>query len=180
MNAETWQAILLAAQIAAATLLFSQKVLVLAGNRNGWLIGAVGTLAAMGYFVSIEMWILALYGVGIFIGMLYGKWWSPDHTDPRVELIIQAVALGSCALLLIAVYHDAMSYVQMTVNLAIALGTYLLTHGRPAAGWASYAMGNALCAWLFINHGQQFFADFQIASAIVCAIGTWQHRSPNT
>ena len=74
-------------------------------------------------------------------------------------------------ILAIFAFTGMMTVYEFTGAILMLLGTYYLTHRKEAVGWLLYGISHLFAAYVTNQKGQQFFADFQIASAVVSGIG---------
>lgn len=150
---------------------FTNKILVLAGKKSGWLIGAVAAALASVYFLLLDLKIYVILEFGLVILMGYG-FFKQEERNQRVEDSIRVV-LGAVMLLqAIFVFEGSITVIEFASSIGMLVGTYLLTHDGIRLGWAFYAIAHIMAAYLGYAKEQQFFADLQIASAIVCAVGS--------
>ena len=68
-------------------------------------------------------------------------------------------------------FTGVMTLVQFFSSVLLLMGTYYLTHKKLSWGWILYAISHVLAAIVGYKVGQIFFADFQIASAIISIAG---------
>jgi len=157
-------------EIAVSVIFFTNKVLVLVEKKSGWLVGAFAAALGVYYFYLIGLFVYTGLEVGLVILMGYG-FFKKEKRSPLVEMFIQSVTVLVMLLLTLMAYQGFMTALELASSLFMVVGTYLLTHNRKLAGWTIYAMAHAMAATLGFHKDQQLFADLQIASSIVSAVG---------
>jgi hypothetical protein len=171
--------LILLLQILVSLIFFANKVFVLAGKKTGWLLGAVAATIAVFYFFLIELYVYTALEFGLIILMGYG-FFKKEKKSPRTEKAIQATTVTAMLLLALFACSGLMTLVELLSSLGLLAGTYALTHSKQRTGWLLYVVAHCLAALLGYNKGQLFFADFQIASAIVSLVGAIQvKRAPS-
>ncbi len=160
-------------QIAVAIIFFTNKVLVLAGRKSGWLVGALAALIAIFYFYRIGLYVYTALEVGLIILMVYG-FMKKDEKKPRVETMIRLVTVLVMLALAIFAFSGVITVVEFASSIGLLMGTYFLTHNKIRLGWIFYALAHSLASILGYSKGQQIFADFQVASAIVSYIAIFK------
>ncbi len=169
-------------QVAVAWVFFANKVLVLVGRRSGWAVGVIGAALALVYFYLLDLRLLTVLEVGLVLLMSYGY---VAHSDPspRFQVIVRVAITLTMVTLAGFVFTGVMTAVEFTSAVLMLWGTYLLTSGQLRLGWALSAVAHALAGVVGWDKGQGTFADFQIASSIVAAIGVainWRQPSDGT
>ena len=157
-------------QVSVSLLFFMNKVFILIGKKSGWLIGAIAASLAIFYFYFIGLYVYTVLEVGLVILMSYG-FFKKDEKKPKTEMIIRLVTVVVMLIQTGLAFKGMITIVELSSSLGLVVGTFFLTHQKIKAGWILYGIGHILTAILGYNKGQQFFADFQIASAIVSFIG---------
>ena len=89
------------------------------------------------------------------------------------ELILLCVGglLIAAVLFFVFAYNGLITMIELLSSFGMLWGTYFLTHKRVRWGWILYGVAHLLAARLGYQKDQDFFADFQLASAIVSFIG---------
>jgi len=159
-------------QIAVTLIFFVNKVLVLLGKRSGWMFGAIAAVLAIYYFYLIGLYIYTTGEIALFVLMIYG-FFKTESARPVVELAVQTVTVIAMLLLTWFAFNGPITVLELASALIALLGAYLLTHGNVRAGWALGAVSHALAAPLGYQKEQLFFADFQVASAVVAFVGAY-------
>jgi hypothetical protein len=157
-------------QISVSLLFFMNKVFVLIGKKSGWLLGAIAASLAIFYFYFIGLYVYTVLEVGLVILMGYG-FFKKEEKNPRVETTIRVVTIAVMLIQTTLAFKGMITIVELGSSLGLVIGTFLLTHQKVKAGWILYGIAHILAAVLGYNKGQQFFADFQIASALVSFVG---------
>jgi hypothetical protein len=158
-------------QIVVSLAFFVNKVLVLVGRkREGWFVGALAAFVGVFYFYMIGLYIYTALEVGLVILMGYGSLMKTEK-NPKVEFAIRSVTVIIMLVLTLWAFSGLLTGVELLSSLGLIVGTYFLTHDKPVAGWVTYAVAHSLAAYLGYGRGQQFFADFQVASAIISIVG---------
>ena len=155
--------------ILVSLIFFVNKILVLLGKKIGWLVGAFAAVLAIIYFLMLELYIFTVLEFGLIVLMGYG-FWAKEETNLSVEKLIQIVIVVVMTVLVFFAFTGMMTVYEFTGAILMLLGTYFLTHRREALGWLLYGISHLFAAYVTNQKGQQFFADFQIASALVSAI----------
>ena len=166
---------ILVLQILVSVIFFANKVLVLAEKKVGWLLGAVAATFGVFYFYLIGLYVYTALEVGLIILMGYG-FLKKDHKNPAMETVIRLVTIAVMLALAYFAFSGMITIVELGSSLGLLLGTFFLTHRQQKTGWILYVLAHVLAAYLGYNKGQQFFADFQIASAIVCIVGAMKRH----
>ncbi len=156
--------------ILVSLIFFVNKILVLVGKKTGWLVGAFAAVLAVTYFFLLKLYIFTVLEFGLVILMGYG-YWAKEETNSSVEKLIQKLILTIMTILAIFAFTGMMTVYEFTGAILMLLGTYYLTHRKEAVGWLLYGISHLFAAYVTNQKGQQFFADFQIASAVVSGIG---------
>ena len=157
-------------QILVSLIFFANKVFVLAEKKVGWLLGAIAATLGVFYFYFLGLYVYTALEVGLIILMGYG-FLKKDHKNPTVETMIRLVTIAVMCLLAFFAFSGLITIVELGSSLGLLLGTFFLTHRKVKTGWILYTLGHLLGAYLGYNKGQQFFADFQVASAIISIVG---------
>ncbi len=157
-------------QILVSVIFFTQKVFVLTEKKVGWLLGAIAATLAIFYFYLIHLYVYTALEFGLIALMVYA-FLKKERKNPKVETWIRMITIMVMLALGYFAWSGLITIVELGSSLGLLLGTFLLTHQHPKAGWWLYALGHVLAAYLGYHKGQQFFADFQIASAIVSIAG---------
>lgn len=157
-------------QIAVSLIFFVNKVFILVEKKSGWLIGAIAASLAVFYFYLIGLYVYTGLEVGLIILMGYG-FFKKERKNPKVEMFIQSVTVLIMFLLTLLAFQGFMTALELVSSLCLVVGTYFLTHNKARAGWIIYAVAHTMAAVLGYSKGQQFFADFQVASVIISIVG---------
>lgn len=156
-------------EIVISLLLFSNKLLVLIDKKSGWAIGAIGCIIAIVYLYLIKLYVFTVLEIGLVILMMYG-YLAADKKKVSVEKTINFFLILVMASLTYFLFEGSITIYQFLGGIALLIGTYCLTHGKPVIGWVLYCIGHLITAYLGYHKHQSFFADFQIASAIVSVV----------
>ena len=162
-------------QIAVSVIFFTNKTLVLADKKSGWLVGVVAATLATFYFFRIELYIYTVLELGLIVLMGYGFLWA-GQKKPLTEMVINWTTAIAMLVMTIFVFTGLMTAVEFGSSVALLLGTYFLTHNQISWGWSLYALAHGLAAYLGYHKDQQIFADFQVASGIVSLVGLLKTR----
>jgi len=158
-------------QIAVSLIFFANKVVVLAGKKVGWLLGAIAAFLAFFYFYLLGLYVYTALEFGLIVLMGYG-FFKKEKKNPQVEMAIRGVSLIVMLTLTIFAFRGFITIVELASSLGFLWGTYFLIHGKKIrAGWLLYVVGHVTAAYLGVSKHQSFFADFQIASAIASIVG---------
>lgn len=157
-------------QILVSLIFFANKVLVLVGKRSGWLTGVVAAALAAVYFFLINLHVYVVLEVGLIVTMGYG-FLKKGKPNPRVTVCLRWFLVVIMAAQTLFVFQGAITLVEFVSSVLMLLGTYYLTHDAVRLGWACYVAAHLFAAYLGFCKDQVFFADFQIASAIVALVG---------
>jgi hypothetical protein len=159
-------------EIVISLLLFSNKILVLIDKKSGWAIGAIGCFIAMWYLYLLKLYVFTILEIGLIVLMMYGYLAGKEKKD-SVEKLIIAFLIIVMASLTYFLFEGSITVYQFIGGTTLIIGTYCLTHGKPITGWILYCIGHLVTAYIGYNTKpipQTFFADFQIASAIVSIV----------
>lgn len=157
-------------QISVSLIFFANKVAVLVEKKVGWIFGVIAALLAFFYFYLLGMYIYTVLELGLIVLMGYG-FFKKQKKNPQVEVMIRVVLAVVMLTLALFAFNGLITIVELVSSLGLLWGTYYLTHEKIRAGWLLYVVGHTTAAYLGINKDQMFFADFQIASAIVSLVG---------
>lgn len=156
--------------IIMSIILFANKVLLLIGKKEGWLIGAFGTVLAIIYLLLIRFPIMATAEVGIFALMLYG-FFPKESFSKKVEYSLRALTFFIIIFLSWFTFSGVLTMIEFLASVSVLVGVYLFTHNKEFLGWFLYFIGHVLTAYMAHERHQDFFEHFQIASAVVSLIG---------
>lgn len=157
-------------EISVSLIFFTNKVLVLAGKKFGWLVGSIAAVLAAIYFYLLGFYVYTALELGLIVLMGYG-FFKSSKKNLKVEVLIRFVIVVVMLALSVFVFQGKLTIIEFVSSLGMLWGTFFLTHDRVRLGWILYASANIGSAYLGFQKEQQFFMDFQIASAIVCATG---------
>lgn len=157
-------------QILVSVIFFTNKVLVLAEKKVGWLLGAIAAIIAVFYFYLIGFYVYTVLEFGLIVLMGYG-FLKRGKKNPKVETLIRLLIIVVMVALAFFAFSGLITIIELISSLGLLIGTYMLTHHKNRIGWLLYALGHSLAAILGYSKEQRFFADFQIASAIVSFVG---------
>jgi hypothetical protein len=148
---------------------FANKLLLLAGKRFGWLLGIIAANLAIVYFYSRGMIPYSVLQVGVLAAMIYGYELPEKRSSLElpVRLTIGAVIMVLCAFVL----TGSLSASKALVSIGNLLSNYFLARSNYQRGWLLLGLCNAAAAYFGYINGFIFFADFQMATAIVACIG---------
>lgn len=178
MNLEQ-QTMLQILEVSVALLFFSNKVFVLIGKRTGWLLGVIAAFLAGFYFYYLELYVYTILEIGLIVLMGYG--FLIIKKQPRVERFIHGVIIILMVILSYFVFDGMLTIYEFISSIGMLVGTYFLTHERAMLGWLCYTVGHLLSVYVMYSKDQSFFADFQLASAIVSSVGfisCWNRTRP--
>ncbi len=139
--------------------------------------GAIAASLSILYFSLLNLLIFAVLEVGLVILMGYG-YWKKKEVNVRVEWLIRTAIMLVMAVLTYFVFRGLMTVVEFTASILMLWGTYFLTHRRMFVGWYIYGVAHIFSTMVGVSAEQPFFADFQIASAMVALFGAWQNQDP--
>jgi branched-subunit amino acid ABC-type transport system permease component len=162
-------------QISISLIFFANKTLVLIDKKTGWLIGAIGAIMGTLYFFLLHLYCFSVLDMGLVILMGYG-FIVKSRKNQKVENFIHIVIASAILALGYFAFSGLMTVVEFFSSILLLLGTYFLTHQKTSWGWILYAISHILAAIVGYKVGQMFFADFQIASAIVSIAGLIKAR----
>ncbi|KKU49608.1 MAG: hypothetical protein UX71_C0010G0018 [Parcubacteria group bacterium GW2011_GWA1_47_10] len=163
-------------QVLVSVIFFANKVFILEKLKIGWLLGVIAAALAVLYFYLIGLPVYTALEGSLIILMGYG-FFKGDFENPRVELVIQLVIMIVMCSLAIFAFNGRITIVELPSAVGMLWGTYFLTHHQERKGWALYGFAHVLAAVLGYQKGQTFFADFQVASAVVCCVGWAKNRN---
>lgn len=161
-------------QVIVALAFFLQKVLVLIDKKSGWLIGTLSAVTGVAYFYLIGLYCFAVLEIGLVVLMAYG--FFIKKKNPKVEKVINITIILVMTALVFWAFAGIMTIAEFVSSVGLIFGTYWLTHNKARLGWLAYATAHVLAAVVGYNASQVFFADIQIASAIVTLTGAWKTK----
>lgn len=165
-------------RVSSSVIFFAQKILVLTNRKSGWLVGIVAATLALFYFYQIGLLVYTTLEVGLITLMCYG-FFKKESQNVKVEDTIRCMTLAIMAVLTCFVFTGMMTVVELFGSACLLVGIYLLTHSKPALGWFISGIGHSITAFIgYSVPGQQFFADFQVATVVVCAVGVHINKEP--
>ncbi len=162
-------------QISVSLILFSNKIFVLLGKKTGWLLGAIGCTLAIAYLYLIGLYVFTTLEFGLVALMLYG-FFVRDNKNTRIENLIRVITIIAMLAMTYFAFAGMMTIYELLSSAGLLFGTYYLTHNKIALGWALYCVGHLITAYLGYSKNQNFFADFQLASAMISIIGMIQTK----
>ena len=162
--------VVLVLQIIVSVAFFAQKAFLLAGKKSNWLIGALTAIVGVIYFYLVNMYIYSALDCGLIILMAYG-FFKKEKKNPTIEMFIRITVAIIMTVLLFAAFAGIIGVLEFISSLGLMFGTYWLTHKKVKIGWIAYITAHIFGIIVGYSHNQITFADFQIASAIVCFAG---------
>jgi hypothetical protein len=156
-------------QISVALIFFANKSFVLVGKRFGWFLGALAAFIAVFYFYLIQLYIYTVLEVGLIILMGYG--FIKPKENNGLELAIRLTIAGIMLILSMFAFNGLLTIYELLSSAGLLFGTYFLTHSKVKLGWFISGLAHLLAMQLGYEKNQNFFADFQLASAIISFIG---------
>ncbi|MFA5833643.1 MAG: nicotinamide mononucleotide transporter [Bacteroidota bacterium] len=156
-------------EISIVMVFFANKVLILIGKRFAWLFGIIAASLAIIYFSSRGNLPLASLQVGILAAAVYGflKPTKKYIFELPIRLIIIAVVIA----IAVFVLNGSLELPKSIVSVGILLGNYFLARSNFHIGWLLLGLSNAVTAYFGYLKGHVFFADFQMATAVVAFVG---------
>lgn len=159
--------------------MFAYKVMVYAGRKTGWILGSVSAVLGTIYFYLLDMYVYTVLDVGLVVLLAYA-FFKKDTVSKDVQTWVRVLTGTVMLIISAAAFNGMLTVVETVSTFGLLIGTVLLTHGRESLGWVLHAMAHLLAAYLGYEKEQAFFADLQIASAIVSILGaikgktTWE------
>lgn len=157
-------------EVAVSLIFFTNKTLVLIGKRSGWLIGSIAAALACWYFLLLNLYVYVAMEAGIILLMGYG-FIKKEKTKTTAEWIIRLTILISMLVITIFAFQGQLTIFEFISSLSFMFGTYWLTHKKEIWGWLLFLAAHIISCHIGYSKNQNMFADFQIASAIVCLTG---------
>jgi len=157
-------------QIFVSLIFFANKVFVLIDKKFGWLVGAIAAVLGTIYFFLIHLYCYAALDAGLIVLMGYG-YLVKTQKNSKVENLLRLVITLAMVVLAYFSFAGSMSIIEFLSASGLLFGTYFLTHKKVITGWLIYTLAHVLGAIIGYHVNQIFFADFQIASAIVTLTG---------
>ena len=112
---------------------------------------------------------------GLVTIMLYG-FFIRDKKNDRAENLIRFATLFSMLLMTYFAFSGLMTLCEFLSSTIMLCGAYFLTHNKMSIGWTLALISHLLAAYLGYQKDQNFFADFQIASAMIAFVGIIQNK----
>jgi hypothetical protein len=156
-------------QISIVLVFFTNKLLILIGKKFGWLLGIFAASLAIFYFHFSNLIPYMILNIGIVVLMIYG-FLNPKENFV-IKVLVRLILVGVPAALLFFVFNGLLLVPQLLACLGIFFGTYFLIFPQTWIGWLILGIANFLAAYLGYIKGHIFFADFQLATAILAFIG---------
>jgi len=157
--------------ISVSIIFFANKVLILIGKKNGWLLGAIAGLLAIFYFFLLKLQIYVVMEFGVFVLMFYG-FIVKKEKNQKVELIINLFLVSMLGIFSYFVFTGILTIIEFSSSVSFLMGTYYLTHSKPQLGWILFILAHTGSTYLGFLKGEDFFGAFQVASIIVAIIGS--------
>lgn len=158
-------------QISVSLILFTNKIFVLIGKKkSGWLLGVIGCVLAIAYLYLIKLYVFTALEFGLAVLMFYG-FLAQSKKNTRIENMIRVITFIAMITMTYFAFSGMMTVYELLSSGGLLFGTYLLTHNKPVLGWILYCIAHGITAYLGYSKDQDFFADFQIASALVSIAG---------
>lgn len=164
-------------QVFVSVVFFANKVLVLAGKKSGWLVGMIAASVAMIYFYLIQLYVFTTLEVGLVILMGYG-FFAGKEKKLGVERLLHLTIAIVMLILTWFVFSGMLTALEFLSSVGMLWGTYLLTHRYPILGWGTYGLAHFIATVIGYQTEQWFFADFQLASAVVSVVGVMISARP--
>ena len=161
-------------QVLVSLIFFAQKAFILAGKKAGWLVGVVAAVLAIFYFYLLGLYVYTVLELGLVVLMGWGFFKTSEN--PRVETLIRLTTAVVMIFLAALAFGGLLTIVELMSSIGMLSGTYYLTHKRVRLGWGISVGAHLLAWWVGISKEQQIFADFQLASAIVCLVGAMKRE----
>ena len=159
-------------QVTVSIIYLTNKVILIAGKKVAWLVGTLAALLAIVYYQMLGLHIYTVLNVGMVILMVYG-YFKKGAKNPRIEMAIRLCTVAVMCVFLFFTFAGTVTVVELVSSLTILFGTFALTHGMEAFGWALYVVGHSTGTYIGYFKKQIIFADLQIASAVIAAVGVW-------
>ena len=158
-------------QIFVSVVFFSNKVLVLIGKKTGWLLGAIAAIAGSYYFFLLGLYIYTVLEIGLIVLMGYG--YLIRNKSKKIENFLYFTITAVMVLLIYFSFSERLTIYEFVSSAGLLFGTYFLTHEKKEFGWILYCISHLFAMYIGYIKNQIFFADFQLASAIVSVIGVF-------
>jgi hypothetical protein len=117
--------------------------------------------------------------IGLLVLMFYGLLLK-EKTSAKITNAIQIITTITICALACFTFSGKLTIIEFTASGLILAGTYFLTQKNFRLGWLIMLLSHLCAAYLGISKNQDFFAHFQIASAIVSFAGAIKTKSPST
>ena len=156
--------------VSVALIFFANKIFVLFGKRTGWLLGVIAAILAIFYFYLIELYVYTALEFGLIALMGYG-FLVKNQKSKLIENLIYSVITIVMLTIQYFIFSGMMTVYEFISSAGLLFGTYFLTHEKSNWGWACYCVGHLISVYIMYDKDQQFFADFQLASAVVAMVG---------
>ncbi len=163
-------------EISISLLFFAGKLGVLIDKKFGWFVGALGASVGFFYFFLLNLYVFTVLEVGLVVLMGYGAFpekWKGYKTERMIYLVIVVVMVFFTWF----AFSGKLTVFETIASIGLVVGTYLLTHHRQQFGWVAYCIAHIAASYVGYQKDQEFFADFQVASAIVSLFGFWKVRA---
>jgi hypothetical protein len=155
-------------QVVVSILYFINKVFLLLNRRSGWTIGAVASGTAMVYFLGIQLYIFCALEAACFCIMIYGALGMSD--SKKIAIYIYSICALVTAYLLVSIQETGI--LEFITSLLFMIAFVNLADGKRKLGWILLALAHGIMAYITYSKDQYFFASLQVASVVVCLIGT--------
>ncbi len=156
---------------AVAVAFFWNKLLLLEdSDKKGWVVGAVTAPVCTWYFFSVGTYVFTVFEVGITAIMVYGAL-KGEQKRPRVELALAIATLVTMSVLTFFVMTGLLTVLEFVGSVIGLAGMYCMAHDQRKYGWPLCAVSHICTAVVMHDKHQDFFAAFQVASAMVSYVG---------
>lgn len=170
------ETIIFSLAVAVSVILFTNKLGVLIERQFGWIFGVIGTILAIAYLWLINMPILMTAEIGLIILMFYGLF-RDRAVGRNIQLTMIVVTLVTCLIIAIFASMGLLTWVEFIGSGFMLCAVYCLAQNNFSQvnirqlGWLLLGTSHFLIAYLGYQKDEIFFADFQIASALVSLVG---------
>ena len=160
-------------EVSLALAFFVNKAFLITGKRIGWFVGFVAALFSVVYYLNLELYVFTVYGGGFAILTWHG-FRTKGTRSTQVAMRLRWVTTTIMGVLACFTFSGLMTVVELAAALLGLWGAYFLTGEYVRVGWMAWSVGHVLTWLLFAEKGQDFFAHFQLASAIIAVAGAYK------
>lgn len=161
-------------QISVSLLFFVNKSLLLVNKRSGWLFGAFAAILAIFYFFSVGLYVYTTLEFGLIVLMVFG---FLKEKSKNIDNLVRIFTLVIMIVIGCITFKGSLTFFELTSSISLLLGMYLLAKQYYTWGWFASIIAHGSACYIGYCMKQDFFANFQLASAFIACIGVYQSKT---